>query len=195
MTTTVSLISPDVGSCAGGETVLIGGTGFTGATAVQFWGQNATSFTVNSDTEIHATTPPMPAPLAPPPNAQSITVTVGGSQYDGPYFTWVAAAPVIAWVSITATVASISPTSGDYPGGQTMTITGTGFTNTVEVDFSIGNTWYPASFTIESDTEITATVPAIGAGFAYGYDFFVTVTTGAGVSPTGLNCTFIYNPA
>jgi hypothetical protein len=155
----------------------------------------------------------MPGPYGPPPFGNNVFVTVGGTQYDGPQvnFTWVAAPPVITWVSQTAAVTGISPTSGDYPGGQTMTITGTGFSEVVEVDFtvatsgvgpSMGGQWYSAAFTINSDTQITATVPAIPAGYAYGYIFYVTVTTGAGVSPYGavdssnaVACAFTYNPA
>jgi hypothetical protein len=53
----VSSISPNRGPRAGGTTVTITGTGFTGATSVTF-GTASAKFTVNSDTQITATSPP-----------------------------------------------------------------------------------------------------------------------------------------
>ena len=54
---TVTGISPAFGPLAGGTTVTITGTDFTGATAVAFGGTPASSFTVTSDTSITATAP------------------------------------------------------------------------------------------------------------------------------------------
>ena len=54
----VVLVTPPVGSPAGGTAVTITGTGFSGATAVSIGGTPATSFTVSSDLSISATTPP-----------------------------------------------------------------------------------------------------------------------------------------
>jgi hypothetical protein len=52
----VTDVSPDSGPIAGGTTVVITGTGFTGVTGVTFGGVNA-PFTVNSSTRITVTTP------------------------------------------------------------------------------------------------------------------------------------------
>ncbi|WP_040840876.1 IPT/TIG domain-containing protein, partial [Nocardia brevicatena] len=54
---TLTSITPTSGSAAGGTSVVLTGTNFTGATAVSFGGTPATSFTVNSSTQITAVTP------------------------------------------------------------------------------------------------------------------------------------------
>lgn len=54
----VTSISPTSGPTSGGTSVIITGTGFTGATEVGFGGFRAISFQVNSDTSITATSPP-----------------------------------------------------------------------------------------------------------------------------------------
>ncbi len=53
----VTGISPNSGPIAGGTVVTITGSGFTGATSVNFGAMSAASFTVNSDTLITATAP------------------------------------------------------------------------------------------------------------------------------------------
>ena len=53
----VSAVSPPSGPTTGGTVVTITGTDFTGATAVSFGSSPATSFTVDSDTQITATAP------------------------------------------------------------------------------------------------------------------------------------------
>jgi alpha-tubulin suppressor-like RCC1 family protein len=55
---TVTGVEPDYGSSAGGTSVTIDGSGFTGASAVDFGSSNAASFTVNSDTSISVVSPP-----------------------------------------------------------------------------------------------------------------------------------------
>lgn len=54
----VTAISPASGPTSGGTKVLITGSGFTGATAVDFGGVSAVIMMVDSDTEITATSPP-----------------------------------------------------------------------------------------------------------------------------------------
>ena len=81
------------------------------------------------------------------------------------------------------TVTSVSPTSGSTTGGTSVTITGTGFTGATAVKF--GST-SAGSYTISSDTQITATAPA-GSGTVD-----VTVTTSAGTSATSAADQFTY---
>ncbi len=71
---TVSGISPSSGPVAGGTTVTITGTYLTGATALTFGGTAATSFTVNSATQITAAAPSGPAGAA-----NVVVTTAGGS--------------------------------------------------------------------------------------------------------------------
>ncbi len=61
----------------------------------------------------------------------------------------------------TPVVTGVAPPTGTVAGGDTVTITGSGFTNATAVDFGTGNP--AASFSVISDTEITAVSPA-GSG-------------------------------
>ncbi len=65
----VTSIAPTSGTTAGGTSVVITGTDFTGATAVAFGGVAAASFTVNSSTQITAVTPALTA------GAKDVSVT------------------------------------------------------------------------------------------------------------------------
>jgi hypothetical protein len=69
---TVTSVTPGIGPLAGGNTVTITGTGFTGATSVTFGGVAATSFTVVNDTTITSVVPSGSAS-----GAVSVIVTTG----------------------------------------------------------------------------------------------------------------------
>jgi hypothetical protein len=81
-------------------------------------------------------------------------------------------------------VTAVSPTSGAGAGGDSVTITGSGFTGATEVDFSGAS----AVMTVDSDTEITATSPP-GSGTVY-----VTVVTPNGTSALSSADQFSYRP-
>ncbi|WP_308492505.1 IPT/TIG domain-containing protein [Microbacterium terrisoli] len=171
-TPVISSLTPTSGPTAGGTTVTITGTGFTGATAVDFGGAAAT-FTVVNDTQVTATTPAHAA------GPVDVTVTTPGGTSGPGTFTFVAppAAPVIS---------SLTPTSGPTAGGTVVTITGTGFTGATAVAFG---TDAAATFTVVSDTQVTATTPAHAAG-----PVDVTVTAPGGTSGPG-TFTFVAPPA
>ena len=61
----VTALSSRSGDTNGGDTVVISGHGFTGATAVKFGSVPAASFTVDSDTQITAVSPPHAAVTVP----------------------------------------------------------------------------------------------------------------------------------
>jgi hypothetical protein len=121
----------------------IAGTGFTGATGVNFGGTTAGSFTVNSSTSITAVSPAASA------GTVDVTITnIGGTSASSAsdQFTFVAA----------PSVSGLSPNTGPAGGGTEVTITGANFTGGTQVTF--GGT--PAGFWVNSDTSITAISPA-----------------------------------
>ncbi|MFR9754097.1 IPT/TIG domain-containing protein, partial [Nocardia sp. 004] len=153
--TLVSVV-PGSGPEAGGNSVTLSGSGFTGATGVDFGGVSAVSFTVVSDTQITATVPAGSG-------AVDVTVTTAGGVSNPVSYTYVAAPTLI----------SVVPDSGPETGGNTVTLIGTGFIGVTAVLFAANAA---VSFTVVSDTQIAAMVPA-GTGVVA-----VTVTTAGGVS-------------
>lgn len=160
MPPTISTINPSQGPTTGGTTVTLTGTGMTGSTAVRFGSTNATSFTVNSATQITAMSPPHAA------GAAAVTIIHPTGNSNSVTFTY-----VVAQVPV---VTGVAPGSGPTSGGTSVTLTGTGFTGATAVTFA----GVPAtSFTVNSPTQISAVAPAGNAGAAV-----VTVTTPAGTS-------------
>ncbi|MFI6310238.1 IPT/TIG domain-containing protein, partial [Nocardia fusca] len=166
---TLTSISPASGSAAGGTTVVLTGTNLTGATAVSFGGTPATSFTVNSSTQITAVAP------AHSVGTVLVRVTTAGGTSNGVSYTYVAV----------PTLTTVVPNTGPVAGGTTVVLTGTNLTGATAVSF--GGT--PAtSFTVNSSTKITAVAPAGAAGTVS-----VTVTTTGGTS-NGVAYTYIAVP-
>ena len=168
---TVGGVSPNSGSTLGGTSVTITGTNFTWVSAVKFDAVNATGYTVNSTTQITATTPAGAGTV-------HVTVTTAGgtsTTSSADQFTYVVPpAPVVS---------GISPATGAVNGGTMVTISGTSFTGATAVSF--GST--PAfSKTVNSDTQITAISPA-GTGTVH-----VTVTAPGGTSATTSADQFTY---
>jgi IPT/TIG domain len=159
----ITSISPTSGPAVGGTSVTITGTNFSGASTVLFGKVSATSFTVNSSTSITAVSPAQPEAL------HNIYVT----NPDGTSLQ--VAADEFTYLSLTS-ITSVSPTTGPLTGGTTVTITGTHFTGATKVVFGV----VPAtSFTVVSDTEITAVSPAQSDGMRHN----IYVTSPSGTSP------------
>ena len=166
---TVTGISPNSGPAPGGTLVTITGTGFSGATAVDFGTTAATDVTVVNDTTITADSPAGTGAVdvtVTAPNGTSATST----------------ADKFAYIASPA-VTGVSPNSGPAAGGTLVTITGTGFTGATAVDFG---TTAATDVTVQSGTTITALSPA-GAGLVD-----VTVTTPNGSSATSTADQFTY---
>ena len=171
---TVTSVSPNIGPTVGGTTVVITGTGFVGATEVQFDGTAAASFTVNSSTQITATSPAGSGVVD-----VTVTIPVGvtSAASSADQFTYVAA----------PTVTGVSPNNGPAAGGASVIITGTNFTSATAVKFGATSA---TTFTINSDSQITAIEPA-GAGVV---DVTVTIPI-SGTSAISSADHFTYAPA
>ncbi len=139
-----------------GKTVEILGQGFTGTTAVSFNGVNA-PFTNVSDTYMTATVP-----------AGALTGTVTVTTFTNTMKSNRA-------FLVTPQIKSFTPTSGIV--GTSVAITGVSLTQATKV--TIGGK--PASFTVHSDTQVTATVP-VGAKTGAK----ITITTPGGIANSPL---------
>ncbi|TSB29777.1 cell shape-determining protein [Streptomyces benahoarensis] len=149
-------IAPQAGDPAGGSDIIAVGSGFTGATAVDFGGTAAADFTVASDTIIGITTPPGTGTVP-------VRVTTPGGTSNGEAFTYSASLP--------PKLVAVTPRSGRP--GRTVVIFGCKVNRAKSVAFG----GHPAeNFTVLSDNVILAVVPS-GTGTVP-----VTVTTPAGTS-------------
>ncbi|WP_375502411.1 beta strand repeat-containing protein [uncultured Jatrophihabitans sp.] len=169
---TVLSVNPASGPTTGGTTVTITGTAFSAATQVRFGNLAATSFTVVSDTTITATSPAQAS------GTRTIyVVTAQGASRSGSSsaFTYKSTAPAVS---------SVSPASGTARGGTAVTITGVRFSAATQVLFgAVAAT----SFTVDSDTQITAVTPAEPAA-----KHSVTVTGPGGSSPTNSKVSYTF---
>jgi YVTN family beta-propeller protein len=178
----VTAVTPPTGPAAGGTGVTISGTGFSGATSVDFGGLPASSFTVDaSGTSISAVSPAASA-------AGSVDVTVTVASATSPVVT----ADVFTYLSNGSpssppapAIASLSPATGPVSGGTQVTVTGSGFTGATAVDFGATAATH---LTVQSDDTITVDTPAA----SYAGPQAVTVTTPSGTSAAGPDAVFTY---
>jgi len=138
--TTISGLTPTSGPESGGTSVTITGTNFTGATSVLFGSTPASSFTIDSDTQITAVSP------AHVPAAVDVTVANPAGPSNPGTFTFT---PLIS-------VITIDPDFGPEAGGTDVTITGTCLTGATGVDFGGAA---GTNFTVVDDSTITVTSP------------------------------------
>ncbi len=146
-TPTISSISPSSGPTAGGTSVVITGTSLTGTTAVKFGSTNASSYTVDSATQITATSP---AGSAGTVNI-TVTTTGGTSATDSAgQFTYVSA-PTVASVAI--------PGNGIYKIGDNLDFT-VNFSKAVTASTNNGTPYL--ALTIGGDTMHAAYISGSG---------------------------------
>ncbi len=152
----VTGVSPNSGLFSGGDTVTITGTDFNNSgVVVQFGSSTATTFTVDSDTQITAISPSHAIGLV----DVFVTTSAGMSAANGgDKFTYT---PCVPGPGGAPTVTGLSPNFGLTPGGTVVTITGCAFTAALRVKFG---TVAAAGFTTVSDTTITATSPPGNVG-------------------------------
>jgi hypothetical protein len=169
----VTGISPKTGTALGGTTVTITGTGFTNVVYVSFGGYAAQSYTITSDTSITAVSPALNYD-----GTVDVTVQTLASGWSATN-----TADQFTYADTVPTVTGVSPSTGSVAGGDSVTITGTGFTNAYDVSFG----GVSASFTVNSDDSITAVTPPGNAGTVD-----VTVTSFGGTSTTSSADRFTY---
>jgi hypothetical protein len=139
-----SLSTTSLGT-AGGTSLVITGSAFSGAAAVCFGAVAATGFTVLSDTAIVVTLPPEPA------GVWDITVvTPAGTS------ALVSADRVTVTAASAASVTSFGTPSGSRAGGTIVTVSGSGFSDAINVLFG---TLPALSFSIVPGTSLTAISP------------------------------------
>ncbi len=130
------------GNGPAGASIVLTGSAFTGANSVKFNGTNASSFTVNSPTQITATVPSSAS-------SGPITVTTSaGSASSTTSFT------VTAAVEPPPIISSFTPAQGVV--GTAVTISGSNFSNSSSVIF---NTTSTSIFTVTNDGSVTVSVP------------------------------------
>jgi hypothetical protein len=166
----VDSVSPASGPLVGGTSVIITGADLTGATAVAFGATAATSFTVNSLTQVTAVAPAGTGTV-------NLTVTTAGGTSP------TSAADQFTYASLPSVI-STSPSSGLVAGGTSVTIVGANLCGASAVDFGASAS---TAFSVDvSCTQLTATAPA-GTGTVE-----VTVTTPGGISLSTVADRFTY---
>lgn len=173
----ISAVAPGTGAAAGGTSVAIAGTHFTGATAVRFGGTSATSFTVNSATSITAVSP------AGSGTVDVTVITTGGTSATGAsdQFTYVQP-PVAGAVSATVAHGSTgNPVTLNLSGGAaasvavasaaahgTATASGSSMTYTPDATYSGSDSFtYTATNIAGTSSPATVTVTVSNATVSY----------------------------
>jgi len=157
-TVTLTAFTPASGLVGGG--VVLSGTGFGDATAVSFNGA-AAKFTVNSTT--------------------LITATVADGARTGPLSVTTPEGSAISAANFRVMPALTSFTPSSAPAGSTIILNGSGFDDASNVHFDGA----AATFAVDSDTVITATVPS---GAATGK---ITVTNLGGTATSSTSFTVL----
>ena len=158
--TTLTSLSPATGSVLGGEAVTLTGTGFNENTVVTVGGKPLPLdlSALNPSQSVSAATPVAPAQQliikVPQHAAGAVDVSVQNPGF--PISTLTS-----AFTYISSIITAISPTAGSNTGGDTLTITGTGLEDVLQVLFrQAGQPDAQATnVRVDSDTQVRGTVP------------------------------------
>lgn len=157
-------ISPDTGHVAGGLTVTISGSNLGKTLSVTFDDVEGTDLEVISDSEVTVKTPAGSA------GAVDVVLTAENGEVEVENgFTYVDMTPVID---------TVTPSSGDVAGGDTVVIAGSFLTGATSVKFGDAE----ADFDVVDDDEIEAVAPAGSAGAV---TVAVTTPYGTGTKSNG----------
>ena len=172
--TVIGVASPG-GPVTGGTTMTIFGTNFTNVLAVTVGGIAASTYSVDSDTQITATSPAHPAGIV-----DVFVTTVDGTS--------AASLSAVFRYLDAPTLTGLSPAIGPAAGGTVVTITGTNFTGAFIVSF--GATIVP--IIVNSPTSITVTTPGPMAPGAI--DVFVVTPGGGTIASAASKFTYALAP-
>jgi hypothetical protein len=176
---TATGLSPATGTVLGGDTVTVTGAHFVpGATTVSLGGNTVAAGAVTVNTQGTSASFATPAHSA---GATTLTLTTAGGTVTVGTFTYApASTPQV-------TVTGFSPPSGPTAGGQTVTVTGTGFVPGATT-VTLGGTVLPAGAVpvAVGGTSLSFTTPAHAAG-----SVSLTVTTGAGSTTAGASYAYV----
>jgi hypothetical protein len=189
---TLTAVAPDVGPIGGGTSVTLTGTGFRAGMQVLFGGTPAALVSVNGPgTSARVTTPAHAAAVV------DVSVTTpGDTATQAKAFTYLAA----------PTLTAVSPDEGPTAGGQSVTLTGTGFRAGMQVRLgghpatlgSVNPDGTSATITTPSHVaavvDVSVTTPGGSASLAGGYTYVVVptltaVTPDAGPTAGGTSVT------
>jgi glucose/arabinose dehydrogenase len=152
---TVTSITPNSGTTSGGTAVTITGTGFIAGATASLGGTPTTGLTLVNSTTITATTAAHAA------GAVTVMVTNTDAQSGSVASGYTYVAPPPPTPNPAPTVASITPNSGTTNGGNTVTITGTGFLSGATVKLGGASA---GAVVLVNNTTIAAIAPAHTAG-------------------------------
>jgi hypothetical protein len=185
----VTGVSPAAGPPAGGTSVTITGSGFTGASGVTFGTVAATSFTVVSDTQIHATTP------AGSSGTVNVTITTpGGTSASNAAAEFTYFSPVTVAPNVGPTTGRTSVTiSGAYPGATGVLFGGVPATSVSIYSTAIYAQSPPGTGTVDVTVVGTGWSTPVGATdrFTYAPTGVTSLSLTSGAQPGG-NTVYVY---
>jgi putative nucleotidyltransferase with HDIG domain len=179
----IATVSPLFGPVGGGTPVKLTGSSFTGASRVVFGGQPAQSFHVDSDGQITAVSPPFFGVQ----ELDVLVTTPVGTSNPAPNDQQFDYGPGITNNSSN----SLSPNTGPWNGGTSVTIQGINFGSSASVTFNGA----AGQITSISDTQIVVTTPPRTGSMAGNQSALVAVTTAGGQSDGGPSFTYTPPPA